>query len=74
LHLSTTLGKLQLHAAGVKVTGNNTRSVSLTGSASAVNRALSSLTLHFSKAHSKAKITIAVSDGKHSQQATITVS
>jgi hypothetical protein len=73
VHLSTTLGKLHLHASGVKLTGNNSRAVTLTGSASAVNRALGTLSLVFTKAHSKAKVTVAVSDGKHSQQATIAI-
>ncbi len=72
VQVTTTLGTLQFGTTnGVKFSGNKSGTLTLQGTASAVNHALSTLTLHFTKAHSKAKLTVTASDGKHTQRLTI---
>ncbi len=75
LHVRLTAGRgtFKLKLAGVKIVGNNSRALSITGSVAAVDKALARLSLTLGKAHGKTPVTILVSDGKHSQQVKITV-
>jgi hypothetical protein len=73
LQVSATAGKLFLHGTGVKIRGNGTRAVTVTGSLAAVNKALATLTANLGHAGAKAKVKLTVGDGTNSAQASIAV-
>jgi hypothetical protein len=71
--VKTTLGKLQAHAAGVKVKGNNSTALTLTGTANAVAKALNAMTLKLGKPHASAKVTLAATVAGHKASGIIKV-
>jgi hypothetical protein len=73
VHLTASRGQFHLHATGVKIAGNDTRSLTLTGTAAALNRTLAGLSLLLGQGHSGASISVTVFDGQQSSQATIKI-
>jgi hypothetical protein len=71
--VTTSHGQLQLHPVGVKIRGNHSRTITLTGSQTAVNQALNALSLLLGSSHTGAKITITATDGPHHQGKTIQI-
>jgi hypothetical protein len=71
--VTTSAGRFHLKAAGVKIKGNNSRVLTLSGHVAAVNRALNSLALLLGKPHGKAKVTISATAGHQHRQATIAI-
>lgn len=69
LRLATPRGLFALKAPGVKISGNGSRVLTLTGSSAAIDRALARLTLVLGKAHGRTLVTlIASAAGRHSKQ------
>jgi hypothetical protein len=73
VQVSTTHGRIRLHASGVKIRGNNSRAVLLSGNLATVNRALDQLTLLLGSTSSEANLTIVAAAGHHSCRATIKI-
>ena len=73
VRLSTNNGRFQLQSATVKIRGNQTRTLTLTGSQAAISQALSRLSLLLESSHSSAKVTIFASDGHTSQTKTVKI-
>jgi hypothetical protein len=73
LRLSTSRGQFRLHPSGVKITGNSSRTLTLTGTVTAVNQVLSGLSLALGQGHRGATVSVTVSDGRHSNQSLIKI-
>ncbi len=71
--MRTSGGRFQLHAVGMKIDGNRTRSLTITGTQAAVNRAFNGLSLQLGNGRSGATVTISASNGHSSGQATIRI-
>jgi hypothetical protein len=73
MRITASLGKLRLYAAGVKIEGNNSAVLTVSGPAAAVKRALAGVALVFTGPHRKARLTIAVTQGGRHAHTTISV-
>lgn len=73
VQLTTSLGTFRLHAAGVTIVGNQTGSLTLTGNAAALNRALNMLSLSLKGSHRKGTISITVKHGNHTTRSILKV-
>jgi hypothetical protein len=73
LQVHTSAGRLRFLGAGVQVTGNNSATITLTGTASALTRALDSLALHLLHPHSKARVSLLVRYNHFAMRASIDI-
>jgi hypothetical protein len=64
--LHATRGVFHIGAAGVRITGNNTRSLVLSGSAASVNQALRAVSLGGAAAGTRAQVILTASDNRSS--------
>jgi hypothetical protein len=73
VRIISTGGRLQLRAAGVRVAGNNTRALNLTGSTAALQRGLRLMSLTLARGQKRATVTVTVFDGLRSRSIRILV-
>jgi hypothetical protein len=74
VHLSTSDGKFHLHAKGLKIIGNNTKTLIVSGAPAAVERALNAISLTFDESPPNAKVNLVAAAGSvRSKSATIAI-
>lgn len=73
IRISTSHGVLKTRASGVKITGNSTRGITLSGSSAALNSALANMQLILGRTHGSIAVTLIVTLGKSSRRVTLTV-